>query len=194
STVDHLYSILLLVTLIMSIPCTTATMAGICKYISEWVSETFPSAEETHRRTMRTKKKSEARSSASHVELIIDVFENGVWDLYPDRTDIITVVKKFRQVLYDEHGGVSPCSVLCPFRNYTPQEEIAFDKVVERWSDTTKLSKEFAFLKGFSPSGERIGFDDPYTVASTYDTEAHAVKTALAMQNWHMDKYGTALD
>ncbi|EGE00922.1 hypothetical protein TESG_08212 [Trichophyton tonsurans CBS 112818] len=169
-------------------------MAGIFKYISEWISGNFPSDEETHRESMRSAKEAKARGSASHVEHIIDIFEDEVCDRYPGRTDIITAVKKFRQALYDEHGGISPYSMLNRSKHFTPEGKIAFDKVVERCSDRTKLSKEFAFLKGYSPSGERISVWSLYPIASMYDTEAHAVDTALGMQQWHVDKYGTPLD
>ncbi|EFR05276.1 hypothetical protein MGYG_08287 [Nannizzia gypsea CBS 118893] len=169
-------------------------MAGIFKYLSEWISENFPSAEDTDREIMRSEAEARARSSARHIEYIIDLFEDEVSYQYPHRTDIITVVKKFRQAIYDEHGRVSPYSLLCQSRHFTPEGEIAFDKVVERWSDWTKVAKEFAFLKGYSPSGEYISVRSPYPIASTYDTEEHAVDTALAMKKWHVDRYGTALD
>ncbi|EZF32088.1 hypothetical protein H109_00719 [Trichophyton interdigitale MR816] len=145
-------------------------MAGIFKYISEWISGNFPSDEETHRESMRSAKEAKARGSASHIEHIIDIFEDEVCDRYPGRTDIITTIKKFRQALYDEHGGVSPYSMLSRSKHFTPEGKIAFDKVVERcvWS--------------------------LYPIASMYDTEAHAADTALAMQQWHIDKYGTPLD
>ncbi|DAA77099.1 TPA_exp: Uncharacterized protein A8136_6865 [Trichophyton benhamiae CBS 112371] len=152
-------------------------MDSVCKFISEWISASFPSTEET--------REAEAFRSALRIEHVIDGFEDDVRDLYPDRTDIITVIKKFRQALYDEHGGVPPSSVLCLPLTIQAQGKMTYDRVVERWSDWTSLSKEFPFLTGFPSIEEQADSID--------DSEALAVETALAMQKWHVDKYGNAL-
>ncbi|EZF30921.1 hypothetical protein H109_07378 [Trichophyton interdigitale MR816] len=161
-------------------------MDSVCKFISEWISASSPSTEETRRRERRSiEKEAEAFRNAFRIEHVIDGFENNVRDLYPDRTDIITVIKKFRQALYDEHGGVPPSSVLCLPPTIQAQGKMTYDRVVERWSDWTSLSKEFPFLTGFPSIEEQADSVD--------DSEALAVETALAMQKWHVDKYGNAL-
>lgn len=73
------------------------------KYISEWISENFSSAEEIQHERMERDKEAKAAGSASRIAVVIRDFEDDVWDLYPDRTDILTMVNKFMQALYDEH-------------------------------------------------------------------------------------------
>ncbi|KAK2816742.1 hypothetical protein FQN49_008030 [Arthroderma sp. PD_2] len=176
-------------------------MSNIYNSIREFITtEIFPSAEETERRRRTYEETREANLNASHVDDMLWKFRRKVEDLYPYRTDIIAIVDKLEQCLRDEHGGLLPLEFFVKFGDVyspqvlTPQEEKILGKRIERWSNATEVSKEFAFLRSYTSSGKRISRTeemDGIRRASAYDTEENACKTADAMQKWMQDRYGT---